>query len=172
MAQERRDRVSFPPEASRRVFELLRRAKALAKQYYRLTGRPLGITGEVAEFEAARILGIQLSPVRQAGYDAIRQTPDGKLRLQIKGRCFPADRKSGQRLGTIQLKKNWDAVTLVLLDLDLEVREIWEERRRRIARAPCQAGFRCAQSTRRHDGEPVQTHRKPSLETCLSSSAN
>lgn len=28
--------------------------KALAKEYYTLTGKPLGITGEVGEVEAAR----------------------------------------------------------------------------------------------------------------------
>jgi hypothetical protein len=54
-----------------RIMEILRDAKKLAQEYRTLTGKPLGITGEVAEYEAARLLGVQLTPARQAGYDAI-----------------------------------------------------------------------------------------------------
>lgn len=50
--------------------KILREAKILAPQYRGLTGKPLGITGEVAEYEAARILGAELTAARQAGYDA------------------------------------------------------------------------------------------------------
>ena len=56
-----------------RVLEILRDAKALAREYYQLTGKPLGVTGEVAEYEAARLLGVELGPARQAGYDAVEQ---------------------------------------------------------------------------------------------------
>jgi hypothetical protein len=56
---------------AQRVMAILADAKRLAQEYRALTGKPLGITGEVAEFEAARILGVQLTPARQAGYDAI-----------------------------------------------------------------------------------------------------
>ena len=45
-----------------RVLEILRDAKALAREYYQLTGKPLGVTGEVAEYEAARLLGVELGP--------------------------------------------------------------------------------------------------------------
>lgn len=44
--------------------DLLQQAKSLAQRYHRLTGKPLGITGEVAEFEASRILGVKLAPAR------------------------------------------------------------------------------------------------------------
>src|ERR1700733_2666846 len=60
-----------------RLVELLGEVKKLAQEYCRLTGKPLGVTGEIAEFEAARLLGIQLCRARQAGYDAIRVGPDG-----------------------------------------------------------------------------------------------
>jgi hypothetical protein len=39
-----------------RLLELLAEAKRLAKEYRALTGRPLGVTGEVAEYEVARLL--------------------------------------------------------------------------------------------------------------------
>ncbi len=38
------------------ILDLLQEAKRLAIRYRELTGRPLGITGEFAEAEAARLL--------------------------------------------------------------------------------------------------------------------
>ena len=90
------------------------------------TKKPLGITGEVAEYEAARILGVTLTPARQAGYDAT-ELVNGKSRtLQIKGRCLSSDCTPGQRLGSIQPDKEWDAVLMVLLDSTFSATEIWE----------------------------------------------
>jgi hypothetical protein len=40
-----------------RVREILATVKLLAAEYYRLTGKPLGVTGEVAEYVAADKLG-------------------------------------------------------------------------------------------------------------------
>ena len=54
-----------------KVLAILAEAKRLAQEYRVLTGKPLGITGEVAEYEAARILGVELTPARNEGYDAI-----------------------------------------------------------------------------------------------------
>jgi hypothetical protein len=59
------------------VLEVLREAKVLARRFYRLTGKPLGITGEVAEYEAATKLRLQLHAARQAGYDATEIRDDG-----------------------------------------------------------------------------------------------
>jgi hypothetical protein len=99
-----------------RVEELLGAVKALAREYYELTGRPLGVTAEVAEYEAATHLDLELAPVRQAGYDAIRKTAHGDEYIQIKGRCVPSTSKTGQRIGRIDLAGRWDTVLLVLLD--------------------------------------------------------
>jgi hypothetical protein len=132
--------VATLKENGRRVLEVLREVKALAREYYLLTGRPLGITGEVAEFEAARILGIQLSPTRRKGYDAVRVMVGGEARLQIKGRCFPSDSKKTQRLGGIKLDCEWDAVLMVILDPDFDAREIWEAERTQIELALSKPG--------------------------------
>jgi len=111
------------------VLDVLRQAKLLAQRYRALTGNPLGITGEVAEYEAAHILGVHLTPARHAGYDAI-ETVDGVERwLQIKGRCFPADSSAGQRLGSIDITKEWNAVLLVLVDENFDAYEIHEAER-------------------------------------------
>ena len=85
------------------IAEILADAKSLAKKYRKLTGKPLGITGEVAEFSAAQILGLELAEVRQSGYDAIRKEDGTVTRIQIKGRCIADNSNPGQRLGRSQL---------------------------------------------------------------------
>jgi hypothetical protein len=104
----------------------LANAKVLAQQYRALTGKPLGITGEVAEFEASRILGVELTKARQAGYDAVETVDGVKRRLQIKGRCLMTGCKPGQRLGSIDVTKEFDAVLLVLLDENFNASAIYE----------------------------------------------
>jgi hypothetical protein len=105
---------------------VLRNAKKLAQRYRDLTGKPLGITGEVAEYEAARLLKLELTPARQAGFDAVEQTTQGPRRLQIKGRCLLDDCKPGQQLGSIRSEKDWDAVLMVLLDRNFDATAIFE----------------------------------------------
>ena len=70
------------------LVELLSEAKDLARRYYAHTGRPLGITGEVAEFEAVSILKLELAAVREPGFDATRPGSRGRERIQIKGRML------------------------------------------------------------------------------------
>lgn len=54
-----------------RLGTLMAEARRLARPDNKLTGRPLWISGEVAEYEAARLLDLELCPARQAGHDAI-----------------------------------------------------------------------------------------------------
>jgi hypothetical protein len=106
-----------------RVREILAAVKPLAAEYYRLTGKPLGVTGEVAEYVAAVELGLALAPARTAGYDALR----GEEKIQIKGRAYGKDAKPGQRLSRIKLGADCHTVMFVLLDnATLDLREIWE----------------------------------------------
>ena len=110
-------------ETSARIREILAKVKPLAVEYYRLTGKPLGVTGEVAEVVAAETLGLTLVPARTVGYDALR----GTERVQIKGRAFGAGANPSQRISRIKLDAPFDAVMLVLLDsATLDLREIWE----------------------------------------------
>lgn len=108
---------------------ILAEAKGLAQEYRQLTGKPLGITGEVAEYEAARILGLQLTEARQAGYDAIEMVNGVTRRLQIKGRCLLPGCKSSQRLSKIDIKKDFDGVLLVVLDHQFDATHIYEAER-------------------------------------------
>lgn len=110
-----------------RLRDILAQVRVLAAEYYRLTGKPLGVTGEVAEYVASEILGLELAPPRTAGYDAIRKTANGEQRIQIKGWAYGEKAKPSQRLGTIKRGAPCDTVLLVLLDnRTLEPREMWE----------------------------------------------
>lgn len=123
-----------------RIMEILRDAKCLALEYRQLTGKPLGITGEVAEYEASRLLGIDLTPARHAGYDAVRSS-DGRC-YQIKGRCILPGSKPGQRLGAIDISKEFDAVLLVLLDENFNATAIFEADRDAVIPALVKPGSR------------------------------
>jgi hypothetical protein len=128
--------------APKRVLELLQQAKQLAKEYYALTGRPLGVTGEVAEYEAVRLLGLELSPVRHPGFDAVRRQGSRITRIQVKGRCILPGAKPGQRMGRIDLSKQFDAVVLVLLNENFDATEIYEATRKAVSDALLAPGSR------------------------------
>lgn len=121
-----------------RILEILRQAKALAQEYRQLSGKPLGITGEVAEYEARIHLKVKLTEARQAGYDATDEATNRKY--QIKGRCVLPGSKSGQRMGKIDTKKEFDAVLLVLLDKDFDATEIYEADRDAVLEALAKPG--------------------------------
>jgi len=115
--------------------KVLGEIKKLASEYYNLTGRPLGITGEIAEYEAVRILKLDVSDVRQSGFDATRKVNNIIRKIQIKGRVIHANSKTGQRVGSIKLDKEWDLVVLVLMDSNFNATEIYEAVRKDIKKA-------------------------------------
>ena len=117
--------TTVPPENLNEVGELIDAAKKIARRYRNLTGRPLGITGEVAEYEACKLLGLELADVRSPGYDAMRKVNGSVVRLQIKARVL-ANEKSGGRMGSIDTTKEWDAVLLVILSPDFETIAVYE----------------------------------------------
>src|SRR5436190_8006 len=98
-----------------RVREILATVKPLAAEYYRLTGKPLGVTGEVAEYVASELLRIKLVPARTEGHDALR----GKERIQIKGRAY-GEKSRSQRICKIKLCSG-----LVLRRLNEAVQQRW-----------------------------------------------
>ena len=125
------------------LVELLHRVKKLAKEYREVAGRPLGVTGEVAEYEAVRLLGgLKLAPVRQEGYDAQRWTDAGSQLVQIKGRCVRPGTNLGQRIGRIDLNREWDVVLLVLMDEHFETTAIYEADRAQLTAALSEPGSR------------------------------
>jgi len=125
-----------------RVLELRKHAQQLAQDYRQLTGKPLGVKGEVAEYEAARLLGVTLQPARQAGYDATEVRDGAVRRLQIKGRCLLEGAKASQPLGAIRFNHDWDAVLMVLLDQNFDAIAIYEAERSAVVAALTAPGSR------------------------------
>ena len=116
-----------------RIGNIIEAVRELAIQYYELTGKPLGITGEVAEYEAARLLGLELCEARQTGFDAWLVRDNLTTKVQIKGRRLMEASKSSQRVSSIDLEKEWDSVILVLLDEQYCPTAIYEAERPAIA---------------------------------------
>ncbi len=112
-----------------RVGAIIQAVRDLAISYYEETGKPLGVTSEIAEYEAARLLSLDLCEARCPGYDAVRSNSPGPKRVQIKGRRLREASNPGQRVGRIKFDHEWDSVILVLLDDRYEAEEIYEAER-------------------------------------------
>lgn len=116
---------SSESDSAVRLERLLKEAKALAVEYYGLTGKPLGVTGEVAEYVVSQTLGLELAPPRTPGYDAMRWRNGKQECVQIKGRAFKPGK--AQKLSRFNVNKPCDVVIMALLDIaTLDAREIWE----------------------------------------------
>lgn len=79
-------------------------------------------------------------------------------RLQIKGRCLLPGCKPGQRLGSIDLKKDWDAVLMVLLDKNFEATGNLRSRPRAGSQSARRARIKSPQRTRSARRKQIQIH--------------
>ena len=122
------------------VDALITQARKLAADYRRATGKPLpGVSAEIAENDAARLLDLELVNDDSLGYDALgRGARDGK-RIQIKSRTIFDDAKSGHRIGQLKTGQDWDSVVLVLMDDNYEPFEIYEAERGELVPAIAEA---------------------------------
>ena len=112
--------------------KLISQARQLAAEYRRTMGKPLpGISNEIAEHDAVRLLGLEPDAAADVSWDAT--DPDSGERLQIKSRTIFDESKSGQRIGQLKMNQEWDAVLLVLMDEDYEPYEIYKARREELA---------------------------------------
>ena len=111
------------------VDKLISEARRIAAEYRRTTGKPLGISAEIALHDACTYLDLETRNDAM-GYDAEGLNGDRKgLHFQIKGRTIFDEKKGGQRLGQIKIEQNWDKLVLVLMDEDFETTEIYEASR-------------------------------------------
>ncbi|MCB1874881.1 MAG: hypothetical protein KDH88_02805 [Chromatiales bacterium] len=128
--------------------KLIAQARRLAADYRRGMGKPLpGVSAEIAEYDASRLLNLELMDDRSIGYDAVgRDQWDGQ-RLLVKGRTIFDESKSGQRIGQLRMDKDWEAVLLVLMDEEYEPYEIY-----RLERREAEEYHRQASASRRKRG--------------------
>ncbi len=118
------------------VDKLMAQTRKLAADYRRATGQPLPLTAEIANHDAARLLGLEMIQPPPGGYDAVGRGGEREgLRYQIKGRAIFDESKGGQRIGQLKLEQDWDAVLLVLLDEDYQPFAIHEADRQELEEA-------------------------------------
>ena len=118
------------------VDKLISEARRLAADYRRATGKPLaGVSGEIAQHDAARLLNLEIADTNIGGYDARGHGNREGKRIQIKGRTIFEEGKSGQRIGQLKLEQEWDSIMLVIMDENLEPYEIYEADREDILAA-------------------------------------
>jgi hypothetical protein len=111
--------------------KLIAQARQLAAEYRRTMGKPLpGVSAEIAEYDAVRLLGLEPKRGGEGGWDAY-DAGSGR-RVQIKSRAIFDETKGGERLGQLKLNQDWDAVVLVLMDENYEPMEIYEADRQDI----------------------------------------
>ena len=115
------------------VDKLITEARKLAIEFRRTTGKPLpGISAEIADYDAARYLDLEICKDKSSSYDAIGKGARDGLRIQIKGRTIFDEGKTGQRVGQLKIEQEWDRVVLVLIDDSYEAFEIYEAERQDI----------------------------------------
>lgn len=101
------------------IWRAVKRAISAALEYERLTGRNLGITGEVGELLVCHKLRLKLmTDPRTAGYDAIDKN---RRRYQIKTRRANNDRGS---ISTFS-KHDFDCAVLATLDENYKIIGLW-----------------------------------------------
>lgn len=118
------------------VDKLIAEARRLSAEYRKATGRPLGgVSAEIAEYDAARSMDLEICEPKPGGYDAIGRGKRAGMRIQIKGRTIFDEGKTGQRIGQLKIEQDWDSIMLVLMDENLEAFEIYEAMREDIMQA-------------------------------------
>ncbi len=134
------------------VDKLMAEARKLAADFRRATGKPLGISNEIAVHDVIRLMNLAPAEPGAGGYDAIGTGSREGRRIQIKGRTVFTEsssekkggKKTGQRIGQIKVDQDWDSVMLILMDDSYEACEIYEAGREAIVEASAEGSAKRA----------------------------
>ena len=116
------------------IEKLIEQTRKLCVQWY-AQGKTTGMTGEIAAFDAARFLDLELCEDKTVGYTAVGKGSRQDKKILIKGRAIFKDQKSRQRLGQLNMDVDWDLLVLVILDEQFEAQEIYEITRQKVEKA-------------------------------------
>ncbi|MDB2705111.1 hypothetical protein N9Y67_01070 [Pseudomonadota bacterium] len=108
------------------IDKLMHETRQLAAKYRMTTGTTLPVTGEIARFDVAKALNLQLIDDLTQGYDANGLGERAGVRVLIKGRVIFEDSRSTPRIGQINPDGRWDNVVMVLFDDDYMPVEMYE----------------------------------------------
>lgn len=117
--------------------KLYKETRQIAAHFRNTLGKNIGgITSEIAAYDAARFLRLSMCENQDAGFSATGTEGERQgLKILIKGRAIFKDQKARQRIGQLNLGRDWDLMLLVLLDDDFETSEIYEASRDEVVEA-------------------------------------
>lgn len=111
------------------IEKLISETRRVAAEFRRATGQMLPVSGEIARYDVAHHLNLNLTEQNQGGVDAIGQAERQGERIQIKGRVIIDETRSGHRIGQLNPNGDWDIVILSLMDADFEPYEMYQATR-------------------------------------------
>ena len=115
--------------------KLIEQTRKLAAEFRRTTGTMLPVSGEIARYDVAHHLGLELTQDSSAGFDAIGQDEREGMRIQIKSRVVGDAVRRGHRIGQLNPGGDWDLVIVSLMDDAFEPLEMYEATREDIVGA-------------------------------------
>jgi len=124
------------------IDKLIAETRRLATEFRRSTGQTLPVSGEIARYDAARLLGLTLCEPRTGGIDAIGKGQREGKRIVVKSRIVTNEKKSGARIGQLNLNSEWDTLLLVIMDDEYEPCEIYEATREEVEDALSESSSR------------------------------
>lgn len=107
------------------IDKLMHETRQLAAKYHQTTGNTLPVTGEIARFDVAKALNLDLIEDQTLGYDALGTVGNKQVRVLIKGRVIFESSRSSARIGQVKPDDRWDDVVLVLFDDNYEPMEMY-----------------------------------------------
>ncbi len=108
------------------IDKLMHETRQLAARYRKATGLSLPVTGEIARYDVAKALDLQLMDDLTLGYDALTQHTQTAERILIKGRVIFENSKSTPRIGQVNPDGRWDRVVMVLYDDNYQPVEMYQ----------------------------------------------
>lgn len=102
------------------VDKLMTETRRLAVEFKKTTGQALPVSGELAIYDAMRLLALTKPELPLAGVDALGQANWLGRRFQIKSRVLFEEQSSKPRVGQLNLDGQWDWVLLVLFDAEYQ----------------------------------------------------
>ncbi|MFZ0254613.1 MAG: hypothetical protein WAN46_02965 [Gammaproteobacteria bacterium] len=121
--------MSQNPGPAYSIDALIAQTRRLAAEFRALTGRPLPVSAEIAQYDASRLLELDPVSAGTGGYDALGRGSRSGRRIQIKGRVIPDEGRGAHRIGQLKLDQDWDILMLVLMDEQFEPSHIYEAER-------------------------------------------
>lgn len=106
--------------------------RRIASEYRQSTGNTLPVSAELAKYDAISLLGLKPVTEPERAVDAWMATPEGDRKVQVKGRVVFDPKKSGYRVGQLNLDANWDILLLVIMNDRYETSEIYKVSREKI----------------------------------------